>query len=109
MEEAEEFHCLPSFRERLGMAVENSWTKLFVNIFGRYKLSIWKGLLYGPRDKWWNYSENYDETLKNVKLAVEYFMKYGLAWFNEKNNIKMIEGEYIKIKKRVKISGNHCP
>ena len=62
----------------------------------------WKQILYGPRDIWWNFSENRQITESSVNECRQLIEDVGLAWLEKNGDVDVIKKSYDTIKARAR-------
>lgn len=93
--------CLPGFNGRLGCLRETLWYRTFSKIFGQPN-TLWKELLYAPRDHWWPFSEQQELTQKSVRQVVQLILDRGLPWLEKHDDLEAMKRVFDEIKARQK-------
>ena len=75
-DQAMEYHCAPQRRERLGRLLPRRLPAL--------QDLPYVGLLFGPKDVWWPFSEDARATEASVARSLAALREYGLPWFARK-------------------------
>lgn len=69
---AREYHCAPARRARLGLLAPPAYPRLAaVPILG---------VFFQPKDTWWRFGPDYDQTGKRVSVALRLLMAEGIPW-----------------------------
>lgn len=101
---ANEWDCLPGFRQRLGALIQSRWTTLWTRFLGQSESTWWKQILYGSRDRWWKFSEDEAQTVIAMRSVLTTLQELGLPWLSQADNIEHMRSQYKEISARVGVS-----
>jgi hypothetical protein len=102
LNEAEPWHCLPGFHERLGRLMVSAWTDRWTRILGPSGDAWWKDILYGARDRWWGFSEDEGHTFDQVRRAIDHVRGVGLRWLEGRDDAEAMRREHSVVNQRLR-------
>jgi len=77
---AKEYHCKHVYRTRIGLIIPPRFSLLADIPF--------LGIFFAPRDRWWKFSDNPEQTTVQMSIVLNLIRTYGLPWLVNTSHIR---------------------